>query len=473
MHRYLIACSLVLLVLKTKAQDSTLYTLKQCIDLALQNNLDVKLSEFQAEITGTRLTQARANALPYASAYANQGINRGKSINPYTNTFVNQEIVTGQYGVNAGLTLFNGFNLVNTMRQYYFSNEAGKMDLEQARMDITINVMLAYLQVLSSRELLGQSASQVAVSRAQVERLKVLEANGAVAPSVIYDTRGQLANDQLTFINAKAGFATSKNSLERLVNVSFAANAKFESVNINGDLKPYDASAETVFSQASAALPLVKSAEYKRLSAEKNIYALRGQQFPSLSLVGSLGTNYSDAALAQKIIGVSPRNSGGYVTLNNEQVPVFVPDYQYSNTRISFKDQFKNNLNSYVGLSLQVPVFSGLKTRTQISLAKINGQQAEVQKTTTNTRLKNNVNQAYTDMTASFERYQVLQQQVSDYSESFKIATVKFEKGAITTVDYVIAKNNNDRANMNLIAARYDYILKSKVLDYFMGKPGI
>jgi len=301
----------------------------------------------------------------------------------------------------------------------------------------------------------------------------VLETNGAVAPSVIYDTRGQLANDQLTFINAKAGFATSKNTLERLVNVTFASGAKFESVNINGDLKPYDAAAEAVFSQASASLPLVKSAEYKRLSAEKSLYALRGQQFPVLSLVGSLGTNYSDAALAQKIIGITPRNNGGYVTVNNEQVPVFEPDYQYSNTRISFKDQFKNNLNSYVGLSLQVPIFNGLKTRTQISLARINEQQAEVQKTTTNTRLKNNVNQAYTDMTASFERYQVLQQQVSDYSESFKIATVKFEKGAITTVDYVIAKNNNDRANMNLIAARYDYILKSKVLDYFMGKPGI
>jgi outer membrane protein len=456
---------------KSIAQDSTLYTLKQCIDLALKNNIDVKTAGSQEEIALARLQQARANALPYANANASQGINKGKSINPYTNTFVNQEIVTGQYGVSAGIVLFNGFNIVNTMRQNYFNHEAGKMDREQVKMDISINVILAYLQILNNQSLLIQAASQVKVSESQVKRLTVLENNSAASPSVLYDTKGQLANDQLIYLNSKSNLVSSKIALERLLNMTLPTTAKFEALDISNELKAYEATPEAVYANA-ANLPLIKAAELRRMSALKSVHAYRGQLFPTLSFNGSLNTNYSNVALSQQIIGITEESTDNYVVVNNAPVPVFSPQYQYQTDKISFNDQFRNNLNSYVGLSLNIPIFNGLRTKTQLSIAKINKSQTEAQQQATTNRLKNNVQQAYNDMSVSFERYRILEQQVKDYTESFKIASIKFETGAITIVDYLIAKTNIDRANINLISSKYEYILKSKVLDYFMGKAG-
>ena len=470
MSRFFILILFILISNRNQAQDSTLYTLKQCVDLAIKNNLDLSISGFQSQIAGARLQQSRAALLPYANAYGSQGINKGKSINPYTNTFVNQEILTGQYGVSGGITLFNGFNLLNLMRQNYFNNEAGKMDFQQAKLDITINVMLAYLQILSNQALLSQATAQLNVSSSQVDRLATLDKSNAISPSVLYDTKGQLANDKLTLINAKSYLTSSKISLERLLNINLPLNVKFEKIDAPSELIPYSDNAESVFSNASKSLPLIKSAEFRRMSAVKNTHALWGQIFPTVSLNGSFNTNYSDAAVAQKITGVSDASTDNYVVVSNTQVPVIAPQYQFRNEKISFDNQFHNNLNSYVGLSVQVPIFNGLRTRTQLKIAKINKNQAEAQQSATTVRLKNNVNQAYTDMNTAYERFIVLQEQVKDYSESFKIATLKFEKGAITTVDYVIAKNNIDRANTNLINARYDYILKSKVLDYYQGK---
>lgn len=461
---------LLFFALKNVAQDSTVYTLKQCIDIALQNNLNVKMSEFQMESNDARLQQSRTNSLPNISAYANQGINQGKSINPYTNTFINQKINTGQYGLNGSMTLWSGFNNYNIMRQNAFAYQAGKMDYEQSKMDITISVMLAYLQVLSNEEQLKQAASQVEVSKAQTERLNILDKSNALSPSVLYDTKGQLANDKINYINTKATLASAKITLGQLLNLNFTPTAKFEKINAEAEIKVYETNTDAIYAEATKNLPMIKAAEYRRMSAVKNLHASRGSLFPTLSLNGSIGTNYSDAALNQRITGVSDAGTDSYVLINNTPVTVYSPQYNFSNEKISFNEQFKNNLNSYVGLSLQFSIFSSLRTKTQISLAKINKEQSEVRQKNTNIVLKAAIDQAKTDMTAAYERYLILQEQVQDYTASFKIATAKFEKGAITTVDYVIAKSNNDKAQMNFIAAKYDYILKSKVLDYYNGK---
>lgn len=461
---------LIFFALRNTAQDSVVYTLKQCVDIALQNNLTVKLSEFQMESNDARLQQSRTNSLPNVSAYANQGINQGKSINPYTNTFINQKINTGQYGLNASMTLWSGFSNYNAMRQNAFTYQAGKMDWEQSKMDITINVMLTYLQILSNEEQLKQAASQVEVSKAQTDRLNVLDKNSALSPSVLYDTKGQLANDKISYINTKAALASAKISLGQLLNLNFPATAKFEKINVEAEIKANETSNDAIYAQAAKNLPMIKAAEYRRMSAVKNLHSSRGLLFPTLSLNGSIGTNYSDAALNQKITGVSDAGTDSYVLINNTPVTVYSPQYNFRNEKISFNDQFKNNLNSYVGLSLQLSIFNSLRTKTQISLAKINKEQVEVGQKNTSVILKASIDQAKIDMDAAYERYQILHEQVQDYSASFKIATVKFEKGAITTVDYVIAKSNNDKAQMNFIAAKFDYILKSKVLDYYNGK---
>jgi outer membrane protein len=457
-------------LLRTIAQDTTTFSLQKCIDFAIKNNISLKQAEFQKRRSGSNLEVARASSLPYASAYAQQGINQGKSINPYTNTFINQQIVTGQYGVNAGLTLWSGFSTLNTMRQNSFNYEASKMDVEQARMDLIINVTLAYLQVLSYEEQLTLSASQVNVSKEQVRRLETLNKSKAADPAILFDTRGQLGNDELFYINTKTLLESSKISLAQLMNFPDPSNLKLEKINVEAEFKTYPAKSEEIFSYASKEMPSVRSARLRSRSSKRGLLSAYGQLFPTLSLNGSLGTNYSDAALSQKIIDVSDAATDHYVVVNNSPVPVYGPQYNFSSEKINFNDQFKNNLNSYVGLSLQIPIFNALRLKNQVTQSKINRDQALVLEQTTHTQLKLAVEQAYTNTTASFERYSILTEQAKNYGESFRIALSKFEAGALNSVEFMIAKNNSDRAALNLIAAKYDYALKSKILDYYSGK---
>lgn len=449
------------------AQDTVKYSLQQCIDIAIRNSMTMASAEAQAGIGKARLNQAEASLFPSVSGYANQGINQGKSINPYTNSYINQEIITGQYGLNAGMTLFNGLSLINNLRQSSLNYKAGNMDAEQAKLDLTISVVLAYLQVLSTAEQVKQATAQLEASLKQTERLKTLESNQAISPAVFYDTRGQLAGDKLTLINLKAANYAARTTLSQLMNVYLPEQVSFEPAGNEADLKPYTQPRNEIRAQALANMPLMKAARYRQSAYRKGLYAARGQLFPTVSLVGSLGTNYSNAALTQQITGSSDVATNSYVVYNNNPLTVYTPQYQVDSRKIPFNTQFHNNLNSYVGLSLQFTLFNGLRGKTQLDIAHINKQLADRQLHAAENRMQSTIDQVYNDMTASYERYIVLQQQAEDYAASYRIATGKFENGSITTVEYITAKTNADKAHMNLIAARYDYILKQKILDYY------
>jgi outer membrane protein len=448
------------------AQDADHYTLQKCIDLAIQTNLSVQTAALEVESSSAGLRQARASAGPSVSGYANQGISTGKSINPYTNAFINQEVNTGQYGLNAGLTLFNGFSTINNMQQNAFNHKSNKMDYQQAKIDVSIQVALAYLQILSSEELVNQAMSQMTATQTQLDRLSVLQKNDAISPSVFYDTRGQLANDKLSLINARAAWQTAKLNLGQLLNISFSSAASFEKVTLDKVMDELVVS-EQLYAEMYAAIPGIKAADYRKISALKAWHASRGNIFPVLGLNGSLASNYSSAASSQRVIGTYDAATGDYVTIAGNPSPVFTTQYNYRNDKIAWNNQVKNNFNTYVGLSLQIPLFNGLKVKTQNDLAQIKYRQVEAQQKNTELRYKALIEQLSNDLKNAFERYVILKEQVSDYEASFKVATAKFEKGAITTFEYTTSKSNYDKSRANLINIQYEYLFKGKVLDLY------
>jgi outer membrane protein len=453
-----------------QAQETQSYTLQQCLDLAMKQNQAVLNASYQIQGNDAVLQQARAAALPSVSGYASQGISTGKSINPYTNAFINQEVGTGQYGINAGMTLFSGLSTIHTIRQNALACKAGKMDYEQAKIDISIQVVLAYLQILNSEELVNQALSQMAATQTQLDRLNTLQKNDAVSPSVLYDTRGQLANDKLSLISAKAALVTAKLAMGQLLNMTFQAGATFEKIDRGMELQAPSAQVAS-YEGIAQAMPAVKASALRTTGTLKRVHAARGNLFPVLSLNGSLGSNYSSAALSQRFMSSADEATGAYVTSGGTVLPVYESRNNYLSEKIGFNDQVRNNFNSYVGLSLQVPLFNGLKNRTQVEQAKVAHLQAGVQEKSTAVRYASLIMQLITDLNNAYERYTVIQQQASDYEASFKIATVKFEKGALTTFEYTTAKNNFDKASANLISARYDYLFRGKVLELYQKNP--
>ena len=184
-------------------------TLQQCVDLALKNNLIVKQSEFQMQSDQVNLQLAKGYMLPSVAAFISHGINDGRSIDPFTNGYINQNITFGNYGLSASFTLWNGSGLRYNAQQNQLNYEAGKMDWQQQKDNLTINVILSYLLVLNNEEQLTASQQQAEVTRKQAERLALLNKDGAIAPATFYDMKGQLGNDEMNVIN-------EKNNLEKL-----------------------------------------------------------------------------------------------------------------------------------------------------------------------------------------------------------------------------------------------------------------
>jgi outer membrane protein len=450
------------------AQDTVVLSLKQCIDLALKSNMDLLRTKSFADISGQRLWQSRAAFLPSLNGFISQGQNAGKSINPYTNAYVNQKIITGQYGINSSTTLWSGFYNINNMRQNAFNNRANEMDLEQAKLDLILNVMSAYLTALSNEEQLNLTALQVDLSQRQVNRLMVLEKNQSVSPNLIFDAKGQLAADQLSLTDAKNALELSKLALLQIINSGETRPIKL--AKIDPELKQWNDQPESTLQSAIHNLPLAKASGLRVQAARKGLHANAGLIFPTLSLYASLGSNYSNAAAIQHYSYASDASTDNYVVINNVKTPVIVPQYNVTQEKIDLPKQVKNNLSSYIGLSLQVPIFNSLRVKAQIGISKINYQLASDQNKYNLNKLGLDIRKAYTNMLSAKERFGIIKQQSEYYAESLKIAISKFEKGMITMVDYTFAKNNSNRANLNQVVLKYDYYLKLKTLEYFGGQ---
>jgi outer membrane protein len=427
---------LILTCLCSKAlaqQTDSVLTLQQCIDIAIKNNLTVQKSQLQMETDRIYWQQARENMLPTLNGNIDHTINNGRSQNADF-TYVNSQITNANYNLNSSLVLFNGLSLVNNIKQTSLAYQAGKMDFQQAKNDISLNVITTYLQVLDNEDQFAQAQTQLDVSNKQLERNEILNKDGNIAPQTLYDLRGTAANDKLNMINTRNAIYSAKLNLLQIMNVPF--NKEVKLVRLSAAELPglYAQTSTQVYSNALSDLALVKAAELRVQSAEKGVKAASGNLYPTLSFNGGLNTQYS------------------------------------SGSRGSYSDQFRGNYNNGLGIGLSIPILNAFQSRNRVSLAKINLQDAKYTNDATKIQLKQNVEQAFVNMTSAYERYQVLGDQVTAYAESFRIAEVRFNDGDLNSVDYLVAKGNLDRAKTGLINARYDYFIRTKILDYYQGK---
>ena len=415
------------------------YTLQQCIDTALANNIGVKQSDLQKQTAQVNLNQSRLNVLPYVNAGISHDLYNGRSIDPSSNGYVNQKLGSANYQLNSGFVLFNGGNLQNTIRQDAAAFEASKMELQQARDNLVLNVILAYLQVLNNEDILLSAANQAEVSQRQLERLDILNKQGAIKPSEYSDLKGQLMNDQVSIVTARNAVESSKLSLAQLMNKPYDAQMKIERLDIGELMLSYTASANDVYQNALQQFSLVKAVELRTKSFAYGSKAARSALFPTVSVGGGLYTNYS--SIAQNASGKIPYNS-----------------------------QLKNNVSTSVGVGISIPIFNRLLQRNRVKLADILLKNSKLEEENTKVQLRQNIEQAHLNMTNAYDRYKVLLEQVAAYTESFKAAEVRYNAGVGTSIDYLTAKDRLDRANINLISAQYDFVLRKKILDYYNGK---
>ena len=445
-------------------------TLKDAIEIGIKNNLEVSQSDLLMQKADINLKQSKENMLPNLNANADHGYNYGRSIDPFSNTFINQKVGYASYGASSKIILFNGLSLQNQVSANRLGYEASKMELQQAKDNLTINIILDYLQVLSAEDVLLQSKDQVQVTQKQVDRLSILNQSGAVLPADFYDLKGQLATDQIAIVDNQANVETAKLNLVQLLNIPYNKDMEVERIpeqnfNIN-----YSGTPDSIYQQALQQFAQVKAAKLRTESAQKNISSIRGQLFPTLSFGGNINTNYSTVATRDYFVNTTENPSSNYVNVGNQKYQVIEQQNNYEARKINFSDQLSNNLFYTLNVGLSIPLFNAARIRNQMNLAKLDYKNTQLIENNTKTQLQQSIERAYVNLTSSSDKYKLLENQVAAFNESFRTAEIRFNAGAITSVDYLIAKNNLNRAQNNLIIAKYDFVLREKVLDYYGGK---
>lgn len=458
----------ILLSVSGFSQEDTLtLNLDESIRIAIENNLElqrVKLSERRSTIN---FRNAKSNLLPDINGNYNLGISNGRSIDPYTNQYINRELTFSNAGLGANLNIFSGFQALNRIKQTRLNLRAAEMEVEEARQNLILDVTLTYLQVLNNRDLVQLANNRLETTTEQVNRLKNLYEEEVGNPADFTDIRGQSAVDRTNLVQAQNSLRSSLLDLAQLLNLE--RNINVEDLAILTGFEIYPFTPDEIYAEALENLATFKARDLRVEAARKGVHVARSSYIPSISLFGQLNTNYSSAAQIFLETGVRRVETGGVITIDGQEIPVMADQPIFAGEEIAYTDQFTNNLNSVVGVSVSVPILNGLNVRNNVALEKINHEEAIIVQENTRLQFRQSIEQAYNDMLGAYSRYEILQEQVEAFEESFRINEIRFNSGVSTIVEYTISKNNLDNARINLANARYEYLLRVKVLDYYRG----
>lgn len=443
------------------------YTLTECINIALKNNLDLKSTTLRANTANINFKQSKTNILPTLNGNYNIGVNTGRSIDPFTNDFINQELTFSNARLSLDATIFNGFRLLNTIKQQRLNKQAADLEIEEAKQNLVLNVTLAYLQVLNSRDLLELSKKRLETTIKQYKRQEVLYNQEVGNPADFADIKGQLTRDETSILVSKSVLNNAKINLARLLNITNGIT--INTTDLLLDIKHYGFSSEEVFNEALLNLATFKAKALRVEAAKKGINVAKSQFTPEITFFGQLNTNYSSAAQTFTATGTSVEDTGDFVTINNQDIAVQTNKTQFEGRKIGYRDQFDNNLNTVVGVAINIPLFNGFRAKNNVALEKIKVEEAIITLDRTEQDIKNAIAQVHFDMQAAYNRYNSLKKQVEAFTESFRVNDVRFNNGASNFLAYITSKNNLDAAQTNLINAKYEYLLRVKVLEFYRG----
>jgi outer membrane protein len=447
-------------------------TLEQCIDFALKNNIQIKQTELNTDLSKVNLTQSQANLLPSLNANASHSYNIGRTIDRFTNQFADAQVLSQNFGLSTDITLFSGLQNINTIQQNRYTYLASKYDVDKMKNDVSLNVATAYLQVLYAMEALENAKNQMGITAAQVERTKKLVEAGTAANGALLDIKAQLASEELTVTTTQNQLDIAYLSLAQLLNLTTTEGFGIAKPELNvANQALLDVNPNQVYNSAVTTLPEIKSAEFKVKSADKAVDVAWGGLSPRLSFSASYGTGYS--GLSQRVIGtpnfLGYGPSGDFTSAGDT---VLTPYFSSPATeKIPFADQYKNNVNKSFGFFLTVPIFNRFQTKTSIDRARIQMLNAELTVESTKLQVQKNIQQAYADASALLKKYNATVKTVEAMQESFKYTQQKFDVGMINTNDYNDAKNKLIKAQSDLLQAKYEFVFKTKVLDFYQGKP--
>lgn len=471
MRRIILITLLAISVQGIKAQQ--VWSLEKCINYALENNLQLKQQQLLVQASRADLKQSRYDMLPSITGNASHVYNYGQTIDRYTNEFATSRVQSNNFYLQGGVTLFNGFQKLNYIRQTQLDLMANIEDAERYANDLSINIATFYMQVLFYKELVQIRRNQLDITRQQMDRMNKLVEAGTMAAGEGFIIEAQIATEESSLVQAENMLDISMLTLTQLLDFRSPEGFDIETPDLAIEDQPLlVGDPDAIYQHAVNNMPEIRAAQYREQASLRQVARARGMQSPSLSLSGSWGTGYSGAAQITDLtstnivpIGYTASPSGDTLDL------VYTAMNSFTAREKPWSDQIRDNNNQTIGLYLTIPILNGWQTRTFINKSKISAENSRLEIEVQSLQLRKTIFQAWTDAKASLKNYDAAVKKINATRESFRYAEQKFNVGIMNSVDYNNAKKDMTNAESEMIQSKFDFIFKSTVLDFYMGKP--
>ena len=413
------------------------WSLRQCVEHALDNNIEIKQREIALDRQEIEVHTAKFRRLPNLGARAGQSFSYGRVASPLDNTYFDRNTRNTSFEAATSVSLFSGMQITHNIALAKLNLDAAMEDLKKAREDVSMQVTSLFLQVLFAEEISKVAAAQLKVSEAQHHRMKRLHEVGKVSTSAFYETKSRLAQDRVTAVQAENNRKLALLDLSQILELPspelFAIVAPDMEPTFELLTPPQD-----IYDIAVVSKPIVRAAQHRVAGAERSIRIAQSALYPQLEFAAGITT--------------------GYYTVANFDSP-------------SFSSQFTNNMNKSFGFTLTIPVFNRMETRDKVKSARLQMQNQSFMLDAAKKALFKEIQQAYYSAIAAQSTYLSSATAVEAAEESYRLTERKYEEGKATGVEFNEVKTLLQKAVSDRIQAKYDYLFRLKILDYYKGIP--
>ncbi len=459
-----------------QAQSSeNIWNLGECLQYALDNNLVLQQAQLNTQSNEVALAGTRASRMPNLNAGIGAGSNFGYTINPFTNEFTSQSLQSLNGGLQSSMTLYNFGRITKTIDRARVDLKRSELDLLQAEYDLMLNVTLAYLDIIRNQELVKSAEIQVASTREQRGRTARLVEAGSVPRADLLQIEAQIATDRLNLINTRNQVEISYLALMQLLQLDPNQPFGIKSIDVEvpeNDI--FETEMREIYEVAEGNMPFIESADLQVRSAQLDEGIARTGLLPSVSVSGSMGTGWASGR----------RFPAGSTTVNDttqvfaslggsgfEELQLATSRQQTTFEDYTFPSQIRDNVNASVNLNLNVPIYNRKQNLTAIQQAEISRQRAELNSLQQRQQLEQDIQQAYVAARSAYGTYTSTLKQIEALELSYENVQRQYNLGAANSVEFLLAKNNLERARNDLVQAKYSYIFRAKILDFYLGKP--
>ena len=435
--------SLVLIVLLVSlasidCQAQQQWTLRQCMDYAIEHNISIKQQDNVRRQQELSLSTSRNSRLPDLSASASENYSFGRA-QTLDGTYSNRNTNSTSFSIGTSVPLFTGFQIPNQIKLNQLNLEAATQDLEKAKNDIRMQVAQAYVQILYNIEIADVACRQLAIDSAQVKRLEAFVENGKASQAQLSQQQATLAQAQLTATQADNNLQLSVLALTQLLELPSPEGFSIVRPDNTSLLVLHSSlpSPDAVYQEALTIKPEVRAEQLRLSAADKSISIAKAALYPKLYFNAGLQTNY-------------------YKT-NGMQAE-------------SFASQMKNNFAQYLGVSLNVPIFNRFATRNNVRSARIDRENRQLQFDLVRKTLYKEIQQVYYNAVAAGSKYESSKQAQQSSQDAFKLTQAKYENGKASITEFNEAKNNYLKTESDLVQARYEYLYQTALLDFYRGR---